>query len=379
MRTVELVNVAGATCALFVFLGLLEGCPMVRPPPPPRCVDTCESAGNGACEDGRAGSTGTGCAAGTDCLDCGPATDLPEPELDDPSLAEGGPVGAPRPVLDFPRGCNAAGDIEQYTCEDGAPVIISCRCSADGTGCYAAPYACPYSTYDGSRAVCMNSGPMGFGCYWPEGGTSPTFERCRVARECPDGTELLTCATLQTFSTPHLGRCGFRDASCCSARLRHETEVYECGACGDACNVPLPPDGSCTLGDACGGCPTGSTCVESTCVGEGALRFTLAWSATVDLDLHVLTPGGTEISYTRRSADSGMLDRDNTAGGSGALENVFFSAPPTGTYTYWAYNFSASSSASFTLRVYRGGALAATQTGTIGSRAESSRFTIDFP
>jgi hypothetical protein len=92
--------------------------------------------------------------------------------------------------------------------------------------------------------------------------------------------------------------------------------------------------------------PSGGLPPDEVPGGTGDVRITLVWSAEVDLDLHVLDPCGDEIYYASDSSlcnDSpGELDVDNTSGGPGSVENVFWPAngAPTGTYEYWVECFS---------------------------------------
>lgn len=43
---------------------------------------------------------------------------------------------------------------------------------------------------------------------------------------------------------------------------------------------------------------------------DGSLRFTLAWDAFADLDLHVTTPSGEEIYFLNKTLSGGTLDVD---------------------------------------------------------------------
>ena len=58
----------------------------------------------------------------------------------------------------------------------------------------------------------------------------------------------------------------------------------------------------------------------------GDVTITLTWDDRTDLDLHIFTPSGAEISYSNTQADGGYLDVDmNTSGQSTEpVENVFF-------------------------------------------------------
>ena len=164
--------------------------------------------------------------------------------------------------------------------------------------------------------------------------------------------------------------------------IQHQIRCYESVTLPDgtvvstsqARNMVLACDGS-TNGNICvQQCGANETCVAGVCVGQGALRFSLTWNDNADLDLYVLTPAGSEIYYGDRSADGGELDVDNTLGGQGSVENVFFStALDSGTYTYYVDNFS-NVAASWQLQVARNGTVLATQSGTFsgGSQEEQS-------
>jgi uncharacterized protein YfaP (DUF2135 family) len=93
------------------------------------------------------------------------------------------------------------------------------------------------------------------------------------------------------------------------------------------------------------------------CVRRGNPRFSLYWEGDADLDLHVLTPNGYEIYYSRpTSGDGGRLDVDRIPQAWGQwMENVFWppdGSAPRGTYRYWVFNFRGEAS-SFTLRTYQ--------------------------
>lgn len=70
-----------------------------------------------------------------------------------------------------------------------------------------------------------------------------------------------------------------------------------------------------------------------------AVKVTLAWESVVDLDLHVTDPNGEEIYYSHRtSASGGVLDVDDTDGGTAAnptAENIYWlSDALSGSYTH---------------------------------------------
>jgi len=112
--------------------------------------------------------------------------------------------------------------------------------------------------------------------------------------------------------------------------------------------------------------------------GDGPVRFNLQFTneVEVDLDLHVLTPGGEEI-YWQEKADStgGELDVDCfcTECAQGPNENIFWpysSFPPAGEYEFWVEFYGscdpfATPSSDYTLRVVEGGLTVETFTGTM--------------
>ena len=78
---------------------------------------------------------------------------------------------------------------------------------------------------------------------------------------------------------------------------------------------------------------------------EANLRFTLMWSCSDDLDLHVICPSGEEIYYDHnKSACGGELDVDMNAGGTKSdhpVENVIWTGDvPAGEYQVKLHNCS---------------------------------------
>lgn len=82
---------------------------------------------------------------------------------------------------------------------------------------------------------------------------------------------------------------------------------------------------------------------------EGVLVASLAWATADDLDLHVVTPGGSEISYQHKKAAGGELDVDMCVQGRHGtgkscteqpVENVVFADfAPAGLYKVYVQNF----------------------------------------
>ncbi|RDI06983.1 hypothetical protein [Flavobacterium sp. AG291] len=118
---------------------------------------------------------------------------------------------------------------------------------------------------------------------------------------------------------------------------------------------------------------------EPELVGQpGNPRFNLKFTneENVDLDLHVITPDGTEISYLNPFGQGGELDVDCLCEDcpQGPNENIFWEAgtAPTGTYKYWIEYYDTcgnggSTSSDYTLRVVRNGEVLETKTGTLSS------------
>ncbi|CAE7227441.1 unnamed protein product [Symbiodinium sp. CCMP2592] len=79
----------------------------------------------------------------------------------------------------------------------------------------------------------------------------------------------------------------------------------------------------------------------------GVLVASLSWTSADDLDLHMLLPGGQEISYRHKTAEGGELDVDMCVqgkhGGNCAdrpVENIVFQdEPPAGRYKIFVQNF----------------------------------------
>jgi hypothetical protein len=97
-----------------------------------------------------------------------------------------------------------------------------------------------------------------------------------------------------------------------------------------------------------------------------ALRFRLNWDELADLDLYVITPNGSVISYENEIADGGELDIDNTSGGLGATENVIFDEVLfAGDYLAFVEYFGGDVPADFELTGYLNGRIVARLRGTL--------------
>ncbi|MEI8255134.1 MAG: hypothetical protein WCJ30_05615 [Deltaproteobacteria bacterium] len=109
-------------------------------------------------------------------------------------------------------------------------------------------------------------------------------------------------------------------------------------------------------------CDAGMRSVNSVCVGEGSLAFTLTWDQPGDLDLHVVTPGGHEIYFGAATAEGGTLDVDDRV--RTGPENAFWSgAPPAGNYVVCVVPFAIPSATNFEVTVRRNGAMVQQWTG----------------
>ena len=114
----------------------------------------------------------------------------------------------------------------------------------------------------------------------------------------------------------------------------------------------------------------------------GALTLSLLWDGTDDLDLHVLTTGGHEISFTNKNSPcGGVLDVDANGGQSkrsDPVENCYWVNAPPGTYTFWVHNYNNKNTA-FWVREKHKGKVIMHQGSTSGSGYLSQRFTVNYP
>ena len=95
--------------------------------------------------------------------------------------------------------------------------------------------------------------------------------------------------------------------------------------------------------------------------GFGALKVTLSWSFYADIDLHAIEPSGAHIYWSDQYSDTGYLDVDNTKGGGGSVENIFWKDPQDGTYRFYidyygpsSYNYMAQSGVCRVAVLYKG-------------------------
>jgi hypothetical protein len=165
----------------------------------------------------------------------------------------------------------------------------------------------------------------------------------------------------------------------CDSSVDLDLAGFLSGQSGASCSNSTPDAG----GDA-GGCNAGFLCFNTYCVQEGAMRFSLTFTADSDFDLHVKTPSGEEIWWKKREAANGKLDVDQCVSACGAkshVENVFFTqAAAEGEYTFWVQNYSARSEGDFTIEVAANGQTKEYK-GTLPktAKAESEKLVYTYP
>jgi hypothetical protein len=139
-----------------------------------------------------------------------------------------------------------------------------------------------------------------------------------------------------------------------------------------------------TFSDSCDGTFEGGSQGQT-----GDVSFRLTWNGPQDLDLYVKEPDGTIIYYGNRGPTStgGQLDVDSNAGCSGPdqspTENVFWPVgqAPHGSYEFYAKRWSAcgaSSTPSYTLRVFEGDTVVTTHTGNMPEGGETQHYYHEF-
>jgi len=120
-------------------------------------------------------------------------------------------------------------------------------------------------------------------------------------------------------------------------------------------DAPLPEFPETPPPPLCDRCPDGTVCFNGVCVGQGMLRVSLAFSVDSDFDLHLITPGGSEIYFVNTTADGGYLDVDTCVSPCGDgihVENIFFEeSPPSGVYEVWVENYDGRNAGSFEIEL----------------------------
>ena len=142
-------------------------------------------------------------------------------------------------------------------------------------------------------------------------------------------------------------------------------------------------EGTTTTLEIAGFTYTGSSVSESTLesvlnsleAGTGEITVSMLWDTDDDLDLHMITPDGSEISYSNRETGGGVLDYDANVGGrtmDNPIENIYFADPAPGTYTVFIVDYSDRSDgpSDYLVRVTVGGE-SQTFTGTIDGSSTS--------
>lgn len=115
----------------------------------------------------------------------------------------------------------------------------------------------------------------------------------------------------------------------------------------------------------------------------GNPRFNLQFtnSAKADLDIHVITPNGTEISYFNPAGQGGKLDLDCLCGDcvNGPNENIYWTpgTAPSGNYKVWVEYYGSCNNAvnasNYTLRVMNNSTVTNTYTGTLTNPDQKSQ------
>lgn len=157
--------------------------------------------------------------------------------------------------------------------------------------------------------------------------------------------------------------------------------AYGCGSDGNGGDGGRTPSetgsGTLAVGEACDEteeCVPGSVCFNKYCVGAGTLRVSLAFSVDADFDLHVLTPGGSEIYFAEPEANGGTLDVDQCilpCGDEPHAENVVFDETAlAGDYEVWVVNFGGRAAGDFRIEV--AGDVSASFEGSLPAAGESS-------
>eukprot|EP00900_Chrysochromulina_parva_P009799 jgi/Chrpa1/18820/Chrysochromulina_OHIO_Genome00025698-RA len=175
--------------------GFDSACAVLSPTAP--CGNTCNSAPDGACDDGGPGAEFSSCFFGTDCADCGPRSGMSSP---------------PPPLC-----VNTCSSANSWTgsCDDGGPGSSHSNCAL-GTDCYDCGSRPP------APPLCSNT------CGWASNG------------ECDDGglgAEFYAC----NYGT---------DCSDCGPRTRIPNQANSIDGVDDQC-TPSPPPPSFLCLDSC--------------------------------------------------------------------------------------------------------------------------------
>ena len=247
------------------------------------------------------------------------------------------PDGSPRPTL-----APVLGGCSGNICQCAFPPDEYCRSNYKdycGGGSRVAGggrnlYDCPrVSCRDGRWSSACPGNPALVEKCDPTADAAGKKGTCNANEGCSDGCTCVPCTCGPGTPTP----------TCPPGELGAFCGPADC-QCHDGCRVGSD-------------CPAGKACVNSFCVGAGALRFTISWQSDTDVDLHVLTPLRHEIYFGNRNADGGTLDVDSCVStcAKGA-ENVFFASAPLGHYEVWVVNYAGRKTARVTLNAVQGSA-----------------------
>lgn len=147
----------------------------------------------------------------------------------------------------------------------------------------------------------------------------------------------------------------FLGAHGCSGDSKDGTPESSCE--GSECDTQTGT-GTAAVGEPCDEtqeCVPGSVCFNEYCVGAGTLRISLAFTVDADFDLHVLTPGNSEINFGNKVANGGELDVDQcivSCGTDPHVENVVFDETAlSGEYEVWVVNYDARAAGDFRIEV----------------------------
>lgn len=283
--------------------------------------------------------------------------------------------------------CGACG----HDCENLSNMSVSCESGACvNGGCDSGYRDCNGSASDGCEAYTSadesNCGACGHACpgsQWCDGGTCRDRAECKAS--CGSDDE---CYPNVCVGTDSGYKCLPQECRDCF----QQTGAHVCHSDPTSCDFIKCEEagstgGTAQPGDPCANtvdCTPGSICWNQICVGDGALRFSLSWTADTDFDLHVVTPSGTEIYYSNPSGNGGVLDVDDCVGGACTVpngvhvENVYWtSSPPSGSYKYWVRNYDGDMSGQFQIEVSRGGSVIASKSGTLpASVTDSTHYTL---
>ncbi|KAL3932999.1 MAG: hypothetical protein SGBAC_010591 [Bacillariaceae sp.] len=88
-------------------------------------------------------------------------------------------------------------------------------------------------------------------------------------------------------------------------------------------------------------CGIGEVCLQRQCLADGTPRFTLSWTGNDDIDLAVITPGGSVVSAFQNDPESGGTFEPNgdQFGFDFHVENIRFNGSTFGTYEWYIDSF----------------------------------------